>query len=231
MYSLLILTSARPMPFPIGDTGVSSTPQRNEESNSRWMQKIQDLEQQIASLHRMDSAAMQSQLSQKAAQQKQASNLAMLLPSNSVSDDVLIKMVETLRESNQLSLREVAVREREKAIVDREKSVLSAQAKRIQGDFFGEQDAQLASVAMKEKEQEWIFREQKLLDEIADLKSNLFRLQNDNESSSRRFPVPVEDIVDGKGTVGGDVESKSETVTIPRYQYEEMKKDMYEIRN
>ena len=150
----------------------------------------------------------------------------MLLPTHTSSDEVLVKMVETLRESNQLSLREVAVREREKAISEREKIVLNAQAKRIQGEMFGEQDTQLAAVDFREKEREWSAREKKLVDEIDSLKNSLFRLQNEKGSSSRKFPVPEEDINQGQPCDDTQVQSKSETVTIPRVHYEEMKKDM-----
>jgi hypothetical protein len=174
----------------------------------------------------MDSSKLKSQVSVKYASAASADILTQSLTPAVKSDEVLMKMIDTLRESNQLSLREVAVREREKAIIEREKQVLGAQTKRIHSDIFDQQDNELATIEAKEKEHGWIVREKKLQDEIEILKASLFKLQNGSQkgdASERKFPIPTEDSAEVND---GDRNEKSEMVTISRVEFEQMKKEM-----
>jgi len=108
---------------------------------------------------------------------------AIITSSATSTNEVLVKMVETLRDSSShLSLRELAVQEREKALVERERSSVIRDTKRMHKEsstFAQDSDAESASIAqqLREKEAYWASREARLQGQIESLKSSLFKLQ------------------------------------------------------
>jgi hypothetical protein len=96
---------------------------------------------------------------------------------SSASEEVLVRMVETLRESSQLSLREVAVREREKALSERETTLLSSHARRSHVEMFSQRDAEDAQESLRDRQRELEGREARQRAEIEILKASLFQMQ------------------------------------------------------
>ena len=110
--------------------------------------------------------------------------LTATLPSHSTAsassvnrDEVLYQMVETLRESSHLGLREMAVREREKALNEKENLFVSHHVKHSYQETFRDAEKEMGERNLKDKENYWIAKELKLQNEIESLKSTIFKLQ------------------------------------------------------
>ena len=92
-------------------------------------------------------------------------------------DEVLYQMVETLRESSHLGLREMAVKEREKALNERENLFVKHHVKHSYQETFRDAEKDMGERNLKDKENYWIAKELKLQNEIESLKSTIFKLQ------------------------------------------------------
>ena len=92
-------------------------------------------------------------------------------------EEVLYQMVETLRESSHLGLREMAVKEREKALNERENLFVKHHVKHSYQETFRDAEKDMGERNLKDKENYWIAKELKLQNEIESLKSTIFKLQ------------------------------------------------------
>jgi len=117
-------------------------------------------------------------------QHQQQYQLTATLPSHSTAsassvnrDEVLYQMVETLRESSHLGLREMAIREREKALNEKENLFVTHHVKHSYQETFRDAEKEMGERNLKDKENYWIAKELKLQNEIESLKSTIFKLQ------------------------------------------------------